>query len=404
MRNFDSTTLLSEIKSCFNNKDIESFAKESGFVRRSTSKLTGRSFLMMNIFDTTDGKERSLNDSCDWLEDNFEITMSKQSLDERYNTNAVSFMRMCFNKVLKIVNLGSVARDLDLPFSKIQLLDSTSFRIPDHLSTFYKGWDGQGGNAILKIHLNYDFLNGEIEDIFLTDGCSTDTNYKFGKNESIIPKALYIRDLGYFDLDQYNKIDKEGGYFLSRSKTSCTYYKKNAQGKFERIDILDYLPKEAETTEVGQIYLGGKKQKTKARLIIQGLPQEIVKQKQEQLKRWASKHPNTKVSEHRKAMCRYGVYITNTLEKDLPTEKVRLAYTLRWQIEILFKVWKSIFNIDQVKKMSIFRFECYIYSKLISILLTLHVQNKLGQYLWEEQVLELSPLKASKLIKKNGQL
>lgn len=68
------------------------------------------------------------------------------------------------------MNSSIVGRDLNLGFSKIQLVDSTSFKIPDDLSTFYKGYQGKGEAASLKIHFNYNFLNGGIVDICLTDG------------------------------------------------------------------------------------------------------------------------------------------------------------------------------------------------------------------------------------------
>ena len=70
---------------------------------------------MLNVFDTSDGKERSLNDCCDWLADEFDLRMTKQSLDERYN------------------------------------IDSMSFKIPANLSTFYIGYQN-GGKAIIKMH------------------------------------------------------------------------------------------------------------------------------------------------------------------------------------------------------------------------------------------------------------
>jgi len=92
--------------------------------------------------------------------------------------------------------------------------------------------------------------------------------------------------------------------------------------------------------------------------------------------------------------------MTNAPADKLPAKLVRMVYTIRWQVELLFKIWKSVFKIDKVKKMSIFRFECYIYSKLIAILLTLHIHNKLGQFLWDEEEFELSTIKTAKLIKK----
>lgn len=398
---FDPDTLLSEIKKSFDLKEIDELAKASKFVNRSTAKLTGLPFLMMNVFDTTDGKERSLNDSCDWLAEHFGIDISKQSLDERYNSKAVEFIKLCFNRVLQIVNEGSVDRALDIPFCKIQLTDATSFRIPDHLAEHYKGWEGQGGAAILKMHLNYDFLNGEVEDIFLTDGSLNDNKYKLGATESIIANALYIRDLGYFDLQHFIKIDGEGGYFLSRGKSGCAYNIKDENGKFQKVDIADYLPEAGQTKEVEEIYVGSKKRKAKVRLILEGVPEEVAQQRLKKLDRYASKHPKANISEQRKAMCYFNVFITNAPAEKLPANLVRMVYTIRWQIELLFKIWKSVFKIDKVKKMSIFRFECYIYSKLIAILLTLHIHNKLGQFLWDEEDFELSPMKTAKIIKKN---
>lgn len=400
IKKFNQAELLSEIKSCFDSEELDQLAYGSKFIRRSTSRVTGLSFLMMNVFDTTGGKERSLVDSCDWLEDNFGVSMTKQSLDERYNTHSVEFIKSCFNRVLQIVNKGVVDRTMSLPFSKIKLTDSTSFRIPDHLAVFYKGWEGQGGSAILKMHLNYNFLNGEVEDIFLTDGAENDNTYKTGKEEVISKEELYVRDLGYFDLSQFRKIAEKKAYFLSRSKTNVTYYKKDGAGKYQKVELADYLPKPGQTKEIEEIYVGAKKEKTKVRLVMEGVPEEVVLQRLKKLERYASRKQKAKISDQRKAMCYFNVFITNAPAEILPVSLVRMVYTIRWQIELIFKIWKSVFEIDKVKKMSIFRFECYIYSKLIAILLTLHIHNKLGQFLWEEKELELSPIIVAKLIKK----
>lgn len=196
IENFDSTKLLNELESCFSDIEIEDLARSSKFIQRSTSRLSGKSFLEMNVFDCTDGKERSLNDSCDWLEEHHGLSMVKQFLDERYNTDAVRFMRNCFNRVLKEMNTENLEKVSDLSFSKIQLTDATSFKIPPSLSTFYRGHT-KGVDAVIKMHFNYNLLNGQVEDLLITDGVANDNLYKFGASEEIDPKGLYIRDLGY---------------------------------------------------------------------------------------------------------------------------------------------------------------------------------------------------------------
>jgi len=398
---FDQTRLLKELETCFEHAELEKIARESKFIQRSTSRLSGQSFLMMNVFDSTDGKERSLNDCCEWLEEHFEIALTKQSLDERYNTDAVRFVKTCFKRVLQLVNQGVMDREMELPFSKIQLTDSTSFKIPDCLSAFYLGYKGAGGKSIIKTHLNYDLLNGEVADIFITDGVSNDNTYKLGAAEKIEPAGLYLRDLGYFDLGFFNKIAKENAYFLSRSKTNTIYSSLDENGKYVRINIADYLPNHGQTKQLTDIYIGGGKKKVKVRLVMQAVPEEVALQRLKKLERYAEKHKDCGVSEQRKEICFFNMYITNAPEEILPMLVIRLVYTLRWQIELIFKIWKSVFKINEVKKMSIFRFECYFYSKLIAILLTLHINNKFGQFLWDEHEFELSPMKAAKLIKKN---
>ena len=211
---------------------------------------------------------------------------------------------------------------------------------------------------------------------------------------------MYIRDLGYFDLNHLIRVDKKDAYFLSRCKTNAVYSMLNEKGKIERINIAAHLPQAGQTKEIEEIYIGYKKEKLKCRLIMQAVPEEVALQRLKKLEQYQSKHKDANISEQRKAMCFFNMYITNAPVEMLATKIIRLIYTLRWQIELIFKIWKSVFKIDQVKKMSIFRFECYIYSRLIAILLTLHIHNKLGQFLWDEEEFELSPMKAAKLIKK----
>jgi len=163
IENFDSSILVKTLGSCFSEPELELLARSSRFIQRSTSRLSGNSFLLMNVFDCSDGKERSLNDCCDWLLDEFDIVMTKQSLDERYNTDAVRFMRQCFTRILSLLNEHSVKSISDLPFSRIQLTDATSFKIPGNLSSFYVGH--QKETATIKMHFNYNFLNGEVSDL-----------------------------------------------------------------------------------------------------------------------------------------------------------------------------------------------------------------------------------------------
>jgi hypothetical protein len=375
---------------------IEELGEKSLFVQRSSAKLGSYAFLLMNIFDRRSSKERSLNDSCDWLEEYFGISLSKQSLDERYNTYAVSFMKSCFEELLSEINSLELKKINLKSFSSIQLTDSTSFRIGDNLSDFYKGYKGNAGPSVLKIHLNYDLLNGQIEEIRLGDGSVHDNAYTFGKDEKIKPAGLYLRDLGYYSFDYFRQLEESDAYFLSRAKTNVTFYQKDKQGNYKKMSWEKYLPAKGETNDIAEVYLGSYKDKLRVRLVVESVPEAVSKK----LKEYAQKQKDKRVSEQRKAMCYYNVFITNAPVEKIATHQIRAVYSLRWQVEIMFKLWKSHYNIDKVKKMSIFRFECHIYAQLIVALLDFTLQQVMEPIFLNELERELSPIKATKLIKK----
>ena len=61
------------------------------------------------------------------------------------------------------------------------------------------------------------------------------------------------------------------------------------------------------------------------------------------------------------------LFITNINETDMMANKIYQFYSLRWQVGILFKTWKSIFGIHAVKKIKLERFQCHLYGQLIAL-------------------------------------
>ena len=91
--------------------------------------------------------------------------------------------------------------------------------------------------------------------------------------------------------------------------------------------------------------------------------------------------------------------MTNATQEQLPAALIRAIYGIRWQIELIFKIWKSIFELDIVRPMSIHRFECMLYGRLILIL----INNQLQALFRSKEPLddfELSEIKAAGTLKK----
>lgn len=147
------------------------------------------------------------------------------------------------------------------------------------------------------------------------------------------------------------------------------------------------------------VYLG-KEERMKVRLVIEKLPPKKAAEKRRKLKIYKN-NKRRNVSKKRLTLCNINTYITNTNQKQIPAKEIRQYYSLRWQIEILFKAWKSVYHIDKIKKMKLERFECMNYGTLILVIITTHLISYFKNALFKKNKNELSELKLFKTIKQN---
>jgi hypothetical protein len=179
------------------------------------------------------------------------------------------------------------------------------------------------------------------------------------------------------------------------------YYKNGTPKKsslFKRIYISDIMNEmsEGERYEIKNAYIG--KEKTlKTRLILYKLTKEQLKKRLEKCTKNAKKKGIEK-SDNTIELLGVSIYITNINEEVLSAEQIHEFYSLRWQIEIIFKTWKSVFHIHGVKHVKIERFQCQLYGKLILLLLSSTVMFKMRALVLESKELESSEIKVSEIV------
>lgn len=401
---------LKQFSSFFKSGVIEQLARESGLISRSTSRLSGEAFLKMLTTHVASPETWSLTDQCQYLQDQFGITLTKQSLDERYHTFAVRFLKSCYQFILQ-QSLQNETTGLTASFDNIYLTDATSFQLPAHLAAFYQSNGGDTSGASIKIQHTLELLRFQIADIQLTDGKQNDNTYTYWQQKGfeLEQNSLWIADLGYVSWDTLAAIATAGSYFLCRYKTATLLYSKQADGSYEPLDMENYLQQYDTVYDTVQaqnqiVYFG--ENKIRCRFISQPVPQQI---KQQRLAKYRKAHANQSKQGRRwemtalkEKLCGYNLYLTNAPQAKLPTKEVFSIYGLRWQMELVFKRWKSLLYIDQVAPMSIFRFECYLYGRLIFILLSTELMAFIKNYIEEQELeIEISEWKTMKLIKKN---
>lgn len=390
------TSKISEfLERFFDDAWLEDQARQTRFVERNRSGLSGRMFLLLNVLELSNHARHSLQDQCRWLEETFGVCLRKQSLDERYNTFAVGFLKTCFETLLSQWIKEDNPEKPATCFSRILIRDSTSWQLPASMAAFYPSKNASRTGASIKVDYCFDYLEGKTEPLVLESGRIPDGKTNTEHEPKFKAGDLIVKDLGYWNSEQMDAYHKDKVCFVSRLKSDANLYRQTDNG-YQPIALEDFLP-EAPHLHSYHWLLG--KGKTPVRVCIEKVPEPIRRQRLETLNKLA-KSQKWKPTPARIKLCGYNLYLTNTSESQLPQSLIRLVYALRWQIEIVFKIWKSIFEVDDVKPMSIFRFECMLYGRLILVLINNQLQAIFKSALAQVPDFELSEFKAAKELKK----
>ncbi|EAL11033.1 transposase (IS4 family) domain protein, partial [Bacillus cereus G9241] len=141
----------------------------------------------------------------------------------------------------------------------------------------------------------------------------------------------------------------------------------------------------------------GKDKKLFTRVIIYRLTEKQLRERKKKQVYTESKKGIT-YSEKSKRLAGMNIYVTNTPLEWVPMEQIHDFYSLRWQIEIIFKTWKSLFQIHNWHNIKRERLECHIYGKLIAIFLCSSTMFKMRQLILKKKKRELSEYKAIGMI------
>lgn len=133
----------------------------------------------------------SLSDQCQYLQDQFNLTLTKLSLDERYHTFAVRFMKCCYQAIV-VQSLQNDTTSLTVHFFNLYLTDATAFQLSAHLSAFYQSNGGDTSSASIKIQHTLELLHFQVTDLQLNDGKQNDNTYWKQKGFERAHNSLWI--------------------------------------------------------------------------------------------------------------------------------------------------------------------------------------------------------------------
>jgi len=361
---------------------IEEIAQEKGFVQR-LSKLTGLKFVEIWVMGFLEKPTASLNYLVQVAAD-VDVSITKQGLQDRLSRGAVDFLTAVLKRcTVQLQNKLPMDLSLLKKFGGVQVVDSSGFGLPDNLESEFPGSGGDGPKSALKLQVIWDFLHGNFLDIVTQNGKQPDQSFRQHALQ-ILPGWLCLSDLGYFALETLEIIVQTQAYFISRWLAGCGLVDPTTETKF---DLLSYLQKATQNQLELNLWVGIQK-RIPCRLLAVHLSPEVVEERRRKLRENARKKGRS-VSAESLAWLEWSIFITNVPLEWLSLEQVSLIYRLRWQIELLFKLWKSECQVDRIAGHIKERVLCEIYAKLIGAVIFQYISFPLR---WTDR--ELSPVKA----------
>jgi IS4 transposase len=341
----------------------EEIGQETGFVQRR-SKLSSALFVQTLVLSCMDQAEASLNQMVQWS-DELGLELTAQGLNKRLNKRAVMFLwRLVAEAVARLRRQVGVPEAQLEQFKEIAILDSTQVALPDCLRDQFAGSGGNASSASIKFQLRFDYLAGHISALEVEAGRRSDQACQLHR-QHLTKGSLQLFDLGYFDQSALSEIAQARAYFICRLHPQVGLYKSVKASK--SIDMVDWLKQlDGDCYELESDV--GSQERLPVRVLLQRLPTDIIEERRRKAQATARRKGKTYSQSHL-ALLDWSILITNVPNDKLAFEQVMALYPIRWQIELIFKLWKSHAKLASVGQWKPERVLCHLYARLLALVL-----------------------------------
>jgi IS4 transposase len=215
--------------------------------------------------------------------------------------------------------------------------------------------------AELKLHLTESFSTGLPTRFRTTDG-TTHERSQLPTGEWVAD-ALILLDLGFYDFWLFDRIDQNGGWFVSRVKDNANFK----------------IVEELRTWRGNSIPLEGES--------LQAVLDDLQRQEIDvritlsfERKRGSGVSATRTfrlVGLRNEETEEYHLYLTNLGREDYSAPDIAQLYRARWEVELLFKELKSRFGLDEINTTDAYIIEALIIMAAISLMMSRVIVDEL---------------------------
>lgn len=337
--------------------------RTTGFIKREV-KLSGATFCQSLVFGWLANPEATLEELSQTAA-LVGVQITPQGLEQRFTeAGAACLYQVLQESIKQIITADPVAIPLLQRFKGVYLEDSSTIVLPAELA---EEWAGCGnatgqGEAALKLNVRLELLRGILHGPVVTNGRTHDRQTAL-QEQPLATGSLRLADANYWSLDQFEQLGRQGNYWLSRFKVQTAIFTPDGP-RWQLAELL-----QAKKQDELDLWVElGLQHRLPARLVAQRLPPQVAEQRRRRVRAEAQRRGKTP-SQTQLFLADWLVFVTNVPPEMLSFAEIFVVVRVRWQIELLFKLWKSHNLIDQSRSQKPWRQLCEIYAKLIGVII-----------------------------------
>jgi IS4 transposase len=334
---------------------IRTAAAETGFIQRERKIDPVILFWVVvlgfgvNFLRTIRGLKRK-------YESESNTRMSISSFNDRFTPKMENFLKKCVLHALEFqaqepgLKLGEKLKN----FKDLLIQDSTIIRLHEALANLWPAARSKKIAAGLKLSCVISAVADGVKTVRLFSERTAEV--KTLRLGSWLKDRILLTDLGFFNYNSFDKIERYGGFFVSRLKG-------NANPIIVGVNRI---------CRGNSINVVGKKLKDVLPLLKRQLLDVVV---EVEVKRREYKGKTTKITRTFRLVCvlndeteEYHVYLTNIPHNVLCSEDIADLYSARWEVELLFKELKNVYHIDQIESANPNVVKCLVWVAILTLI------------------------------------
>lgn len=338
-----------QIKEKISQIPIEAIAKETNFQKRKSKKVEAEEFVAAAFKSIQEG-ELTAASIAEEISYNEKKKVSRKAIDNKLSYRHEDFAKGIFGHILKKKLKVEESRKNSMfeRFTGVFINDSSCLKMPENLYKLFPGpYSHKGECATARIQLRYNLLEDSYACMELMSYRDNDQKYSSEMVKQAQAGHLNIFDLGYVTLDSLEDLTTKGAYFVCRYLYGTNVYDVKEKKQIDLLKTLRDLYNQGIHHMDWNILLGAQK-KLPVRLIAQRVPEEVYQKRLEKAKN--DRHNDANHSQEYYQMLAWTLIITNVPKEIWDFKQVIRAYSFRWRIEMIFKCWKSSFQLQEIFK------------------------------------------------------